>query len=93
MLAENIMLILAIVFIILGLAALLGRFDPGKERMRRLSYGYLPVGLLFLVAHFEEQILQFLGVGQWLIYVAYALLIVWTVFWFWRPPVHRSPRR
>ena len=91
MLTENIMLILAVVFIVLGLAALLGRFDPGKERMRRLSYNYLPAGILFLVAHFEEQLQQLLGVRLWFIYVAYALLMLWIVFWFWRPPLRRPP--
>jgi hypothetical protein len=60
-------------------------------RSPRAIYGYLPIGLLFILAAFEEQILTLAGINMWVLRGAYFLLIAAAVWWTVRPPAVIKP--
>jgi hypothetical protein len=85
------MILFGVVFTAIGVAARLGQWKTWYWRTRGSVYGYVPLGLLFILYAFNEQALQ--RVGRY--YVLYqglmVLLIGIGLWWSLRPPEFVKP--
>lgn len=78
-------------FILAGLAGLSGRWKNWYWRSQKTIYGYVPLGVLFILTSFETQLLQWLGKATWAIWVIYSLLLALGMWAFIRPPKFLKP--
>lgn len=60
-------------------------------RSQRAIYSYLPMGLLFILASFQEQIMTSLSLNMWGMRVIYIVFIAIGVWWTVRPPAFLKP--
>lgn len=79
------------VFLGIGLAARFGLWRNWYWRSRGTVYGYVPLGLLFLVYSYEELARERLGTLYPVFQVAIGLLILLGVWWSLRPPAFVKP--
>lgn len=82
---------LGLVFIGIGLAARLGLWKQWYWKTRGTIYGYIPLGLLFLVYAFNDQAAERLGSKYFLFEIAITLVIVIGLWWSFRPPDFVEP--
>ena len=79
------------IFIGMGVAVHYGLWKKWYWRSQGKAYGYIPVGLLFLLYSFNSQAQQRLGANYWLFNVAFGVLAVLSVGLFFRPPTFIKP--
>jgi hypothetical protein len=89
---ELVLQVFGAVFILLGLAGMLGIWKGWYWRSQRSVYGYIPFGLMFLMSSFEARIRLALGPAGWLVIVVYVILFALGVLGFSRPPQFLKPR-
>lgn len=81
---QLIILVIGLIFVALGIAARGGWWKKWYWRTRGGAYGYIPMGILFLVYAFEEKIAQYTSEPTVIaIYVVLAILVVYLSL---RPP-------
>jgi hypothetical protein len=83
----------ALGFLFIGIGVAI-HFGVGKKyywRLQGRSYGYIPVGLLFILYSFNPQAQQKLGANYWLFNLAFGALAVLSVWLFYRPPTFIKP--
>jgi hypothetical protein len=85
------LLAFGVIFTALGLAAHLGMWKKWYWRSRGAVYGYVPLGLMFLLYSFNEQLTTLFGPLKWIYWGMYGLLIGLGVWWSLRPPRFVKP--
>jgi hypothetical protein len=83
--------VFGLIFIGMGGAVQLGLWKKWYWRSQGRAYGYIPVGLLFILYSFNSQAQQKLGANYWLFNVAFGALAVLSVWLFFRPPNFMKP--
>jgi len=78
-------------FMAAGVAARLGLWKNWYWTTRGAVYGYVPLGLLFVVYSFDSSAKERLGSNFFLYQGAVALLVVLGVWWSLRPPGFVKP--
>jgi hypothetical protein len=73
------------------LAAVLGRWKRWYWRSRHMVYGYLALGLLFIVSSFEAELVQALGLQRWMVQAGYGVFIAIGIYLLIRPPEWMKP--
>jgi len=73
-------------FILVGFAGLFGIWKSWYWRSQRSIYGYIPFGLMFIVASIETRLRQQLGQAGWIVIAIYVVLFVVGSWGFIRPP-------
>lgn len=76
-------------FIIAWLMGIFWNWRSWYWRSQRAIYSYLPIGLLFILASFEKQMLVFIDI--WFLRAAYFILIAVAVWWTVRTPALIKP--
>lgn len=89
--AQLLLRLFGITFIALGLAARLGVWKNWYWRSRGTVYGYIPLGLLFIVYSFNALAVARLGSYYILYQGLFVLLIVWGLWWTVHPPIFIKP--
>nr|MBC7243816.1 hypothetical protein [Chloroflexota bacterium] len=80
-----------VVFTALGVAARLGLWKNWYWRSRGTAYGYIPLGLLFLVYSFHSTVEARLGSYYILYQGLFVLLILCGLWWTVQPPSFIKP--
>jgi hypothetical protein len=80
-----------VVFFGIGMAARLGLWKRWYWKTRGTVYGYVPLGLLFLLYSFEALAAERLGSRYVFFQGAVGLLIVLGLWWSLRPPAFVRP--
>jgi hypothetical protein len=83
--------ILGLVFVSIGAAARLGLWKQWYWKTRGTVYGYIPLGLLFLIYAFNDLAAEQLGSRYFLYQIAIGLVLVLGVWWSIRPPGFVKP--
>jgi len=78
-------------FVIVGVIARFGFWKGWYWRSRGAAYGYVPLGLLFVVYSFSAQAREMLAGRYWLYEVLELALVVIGVWWSMRPPEFVKP--
>ena len=81
---QLIILLIGLIFVALGIAALTGWWKKWYWRTRGGAYGYIPMGLLFVIYAYEAQVAQYIGAAG--VITAYVVLAVLVVYLSLRPP-------
>jgi hypothetical protein len=81
-----------IFFLSIGLAARLSVWRSWFWRQQRMVYGYIPLGLLFIVFSFNNQAKEGLGSNYIAFQVLAGLLLVIGGWWSARPPDFIKPQ-
>ena len=76
-------------FIIAWLMGIFWNWRSWYWRSQRAIYSYLPIGLLFVLAAFEKQLLVFINI--WFLRAAYFIFIGVAVWWTVRTPLLIKP--
>jgi len=79
------------IFLSLGVAARLGLWKKWYWRTKGAVYGYIPLGLLFLVYSFNDLAKERLGPYLWVYQVSIGILIILGVWLSFRPPEFVKP--
>lgn len=74
------------VFIGMSLLARTGKWKNWYWRSPRRVYPYLPLGLLFLLATFDDQLRAFFAPNEWLVTAIYALFMALVIWFAIAPP-------
>ena len=82
--------VLGLVFIAIGLMIKLGLWKKYFWRTRGGMYGYMPLGMLFILYSYQEEA-QLLGSRYWMYLAAFGILIAIAVWWSVRPPAFLKP--
>lgn len=82
---------LGVTFIGLGLAARLNVWRAWYWQTRGTVYGYLPLGVLFLLFSFREQLEGTLGIATLHFNILAGLLVAVGIWWTVRPPSLLKP--
>lgn len=80
-----------ITFLGLGMAVRLGLWKKWYWRSRGTVYGYIPLGLIFLLYSFEALARQRLGTSYWLFQVSFGVIIAIGAWWTLRTPPFIKP--
>jgi hypothetical protein len=80
-----------VIFLGLGLAARLGMWKKWYWGSRGAAYGYLPMGLVFVVYSFNDRAAQLLGSRYVLFQAGLVLLGLCALWWTVRPPAFVKP--
>jgi hypothetical protein len=80
-----------ITFLGIGMAVRLGVWKKWYWKSRGTVYGYIPLGLVFLLYSFESLARQRLGTSYWLYQVAFGVIIAVGVWWTLRTPPFIKP--
>lgn len=78
-------------FSVAGLAAVLGLWKGFYWRMRAAAYGFVPLGLLFVVYALSRPAKASLSAYYWIYELLGVLLLVVGVWWSMRPPEFIKP--
>ena len=92
---ENIQLLIfvfAAVFFGIGVLAVLGLWKNWYWRSPRRAYPYIPLGVLFLTAAFDDQLKAAFPGSEWIVTVIYVLIFAIVVWFAVAPPVWLKPR-
>jgi hypothetical protein len=89
---EMVLQVLGVVFIGLGIAGLVGRWKNWYWRSPRSIYGYIPFGLMFILASMEKPIRAQLANATWILIGAYVVLFALGLWGFIRPPSFLQPQ-
>lgn len=81
----SIMQTLGVIFIILGITGMTGIYKKWYWTGPNRIYGYLPFGLLLILASIEDQIKTWLGENSWVLLVAYFLILGFGMWGFIKP--------
>ncbi len=88
---QTLMILFGVVFMAIGVAARLGQWKTWYWRTRGSVYGYMPLGLLFILYAFNERGLERLGRYYVLYQGLMVLFIAVGVWWSLRPPEFVKP--
>lgn len=80
-----------IFFLAVGLAARLSVWKGWFWRQQRMVYGYIPLGLLFIIFSFNDQAKAWLGSNYLLFQILAGLMLVVGAWWSARPPRFVKP--
>ena len=80
-----------LIFLTLGMAARLGIWKKWYWRSKGSMYGYIPLGLLFLLYSFYEPMKARLGASFWMFQSLFGVLILVGGWWSVRPPGFIKP--
>jgi hypothetical protein len=83
---ELLLQVLGLAFIAVGLAVRMGLWKKWYWKTRGTVYGYIPLGLLFLIYSFNDLAAERLGSRYFLFQVAIGLVIALGLWWSVRPP-------
>lgn len=83
--------LLGLAFIGIGLMIKFGLWKKYFWRTRGGMYGYIPLGLLFILYSFQEEATQLLGSRYWMYLAGFGVLIAIAVWWSLRPPGFLKP--
>lgn len=84
-------LVVGAIFIVLGVSVRLGMWKAWFWKTRGGVYGYVPLGLLFILYAYNEPLLDMLGSSAYLFYVAFGLLFAAVLYLSLRPPAWVKP--
>jgi hypothetical protein len=82
--AQLITLIVGLIFVGLGIAVRLGTWKGWYWRTRGGVYGYIPMGIMFMVYAYQEAL--FMDMNVFIPIILYSLLGILVVFLSLRPP-------
>ena len=88
---QTLSILFGLVFIAIGLAARLGLWKQWYWRTRGSVYGYIPLGVLFILFTLSEQAAARLGQYHVVYQGLIVLLIAVGVWWSLRPPEFIKP--
>jgi len=80
-----------LIFMTLGLAARLGLWKKWYWRTKGSVYGYIPLGLMFLLYSFYGLAKERLTVPFWWFQALFAVLLIVGLWWSFRPPSFVKP--
>jgi hypothetical protein len=80
-----------ITFLGLGMAVRLGVWKKWYWKSRGTVYGYIPLGLVFLLYAFEALAKERLGTSYWIYQVSFGAIIAIGVWWTLRTPPFIKP--
>ena len=80
-----------ITFFAIGMAARLGLWKKWYWRTKGSMYGYMPLGLMFLLYSFYEPVRERLGASFWMYQSIFGILILVGAWWSFRPPWFIKP--
>jgi hypothetical protein len=80
-----------LVFIGLGVVARLGIWKKWYWQSRGAAYGYIPLGILFLLYSFYTPLNDLLGSFQWVFPVSFAIILAIGLWLSIRPPFFVKP--
>jgi hypothetical protein len=89
--ADIFLQVFGLVFLAMGVAVELGFWKKWYWRSQGKAYGYIPVGLLFILYSFNTQAQERLGANYWIFNVLFGALAVLAVWLFFRPPAFVRP--
>jgi hypothetical protein len=80
-----------LIFTSLGIAARFGLWKKWYWQSRGSAYGYIPIGCMFILYSYYEQLKVILGSNNWLFPVFFGLLMALGIWWSLRPPSFIKP--
>lgn len=88
----HIVRLLGLAFIGAGLAARVGTWKKWYWKSRKSPYGYVPLGLLFILFSYNDLAEERFGNYHFLFLIAFALLAICVVWFSQRPMAFLKPR-
>jgi hypothetical protein len=79
------------IFIGIGVVARLGMWKQWYWRSKTSVYGYIPLGLIFLLVSYHDLAQERLGLNFWIYQAGYAVPILLAVWWVARTPAFVKP--
>lgn len=86
------MIAFASAFIIMSLLALIGKWKNWYWRSPRRVYPYLPLGFLFLLAIFDDQLREIFAGNEWIVTAIYAVFMAVVIWFAIAPPRAIKPK-
>jgi hypothetical protein len=80
-----------LIFLALGMAARIGIWKKWYWRTKGSMYGYIPLGLLFLLYSFYEPMKARLGASFWMFQSLFGVLVLVGAWWSVRTPRFIKP--
>ena len=80
-----------IIFLAIGMAARLGLWKKWYWRTKGSMYGYMPLGLMFILYSYYEPVRESLGASFWMYQSLFAILIIVGAWFSFRPPGFIKP--
>jgi hypothetical protein len=81
-----------LIFIALGVMIRMGNWKNWYWGARRSGYSYLPIGVIFLMYSFNDQVSARLGSLAWIYLACYAIPVAVGVWWVVRTPTFLKPQ-
>lgn len=78
-------------FILMGLAGHLGLYKAWYWNSPNRIYGYVPIGVVFIVSSLEADLRAKLGQLDWMVVGLYVILFGLALWWFIKPPKFIKP--
>ena len=79
----SLLIVLGFVFLALGMGASLGIYKIWFWHRQNLVYAFIPIGILFFIAEFETEIIEYFGSRVYfVVFSAFLLLISFYLFRF-----------
>ena len=82
----------AAVFIGISVLALVGIYKKWYWQSPRRAYPYLPLGLLFLLAMFDDQLQGIFSGNEWIVTAIYAIFMAVVIWFAVAPPNAIKPK-
>lgn len=82
----------AAVFIVISLLALIGKWKNWYWQSPRRVYPYLPLGFLFLLATFDDQLQELFSGSEWVVTAIYAIFMAVVIWFAIAPPKAIKPK-
>ncbi len=82
----------AAVFIGISLTAMTGIYKKWYWKSPRRAYPYLPLGLLFLLAMFDDELKGFFPGNEWIVTAIYAVFMAVVIWFAVAPPRVLKPK-
>ena len=87
---QTLLVLFGVVFLGMGLAARLGMWKAWYWRTRGGAYGYIPLGLLFIVYSLRPELTALFGT-ELAFFVVFGLMLLVGVWWSFAPPDFMKP--
>jgi hypothetical protein len=80
-----------VIFIILGIAARVGYWKNWYWQVRGSTYGYIPYGVIFILASYNDALKNVFSPNEWIIYIFYGVFLGIGLWFSIRPPQFMKP--